>query len=225
MKEFLIRTIKETNLNTDSVVFLKRPTILMKSDYLSKNSIEENCNCAGVFMIRELPPTNLYGNSGVFAPNLNILLVESKRKNYQFSFPKGKRNKGEHTLDAAKRELYEETGLKEEDYEIYPDKRYIEYRSDTNKPHIVYYMAKLTNQSAQLCPIDTREIVSAKWLSPDEIYTMRRSLYFQRRQIVTRGIRHYIMRCVMKQSRKNAFSSSCNVTSCQIEQVPSASCA
>jgi 8-oxo-dGTP pyrophosphatase MutT (NUDIX family) len=187
----------------------------IRTDYLPLNVIEQSCNCAGVFLIRETVSTTgkYYGTSGILAPELEILLVEGKRKTYQFSFPKGKKNKKECTLDAAKRELYEETGLRETDYEIYPDKYYIEYRTDTNQPHICYYMAKMINQDAELCPIDTKEIVSAKWFTPKEIYSMRNSFYLQRRQIVTRGIRDYLMRFVIRKSRKrNNISSIYNMT-------------
>lgn len=149
---------------------------------ITRTTIEENCNCAGVFIVKD----------GGQIPH--VLLVESKRKNYQYSFPKGKRNKGESTLDAAKRELYEETGLAEEDYEIFPEKWYVEHRSDTGKPHIVYYMAHLKNYDAILNPIDTKEIISARWFTPEEIYAMRRSFYLQRRQITTRALRDYGMR-------------------------------
>ena len=149
--------------------------------------IEENCNCAGVFVVKDC---------GDDQPQ--VLLVESKRKNYQYSFPKGKRNKGESTVETAKRELYEETGLVEDDYELFPEQWYVEHRSDTGKPHIVYYMAHLKNREVILNPIDTKEIVSAKWFTTDDIYGMRRSFYLQRRQITTRAVRDYKMRSLVR---------------------------
>jgi 8-oxo-dGTP pyrophosphatase MutT (NUDIX family) len=184
--------IYETKMNpesaleesTDNISDIKPEQTKRETTYwrITRTTIEENCNCAGVFIVKD----------GGQTPH--VLLVESKRKNYQYSFPKGKRNKGESTLDAAKRELYEETGLAEEDYEIFPEKWYVEHRSDTGKPHIVYYMAHLKNYEAILNPIDTKEIISARWFTPEEIYAMRRSFYLQRRQITTRAIRDYRMR-------------------------------
>lgn len=149
---------------------------------LTQNVIEENCNCAGIFMTK-CDPSN--------PKDIRVLLVESKRKNYSFSFPKGRRNKGELTLEAAKREFHEETGLDETVYDVFADKWYIEYRSDTGKPHIVYYLGKMKKDflDAKLNPIDTKEIVSANWFTPDEIYAMRKSFYLQRRQITTRAIK------------------------------------
>lgn len=146
--------------------------------YLSKSVIEDNCKCAGVFMLR----TNSDDKQ-------EILLVESKRKDYKYSFPKGKRNKGEDTLTAAKRELYEETGLEPDDYYLNENKWYIEYISKTGKPHIIYYLGILKNYEKTLTPIDTREIVSAGWFSPENIYAMKKTFCLQRRQIVTRAMK------------------------------------
>lgn len=160
--------------------------------HIDKTVIEENCNCAGVFIVKD--------TGGI----PQVLLVESKRKNYQFSFPKGKRNKGENTLDTAKRELYEETGLVEDDYDLFPEKWYVEHRSDTGKPHIVYYMAHLKNLQAVLNPIDTKEIISANWFTPEEIYGMRRSFYLQRRQITTRAIRDYKTRWLVNNVQRSS---------------------
>lgn len=157
----------------------------MRSDYLSLGEIESNCTCAGIFLIK-------HNTRDTYSKNeISVLLVESRRKNYQYSFPKGKRNKNENTMTAAKRELQEETGISENDYSLIPDKFYIEYRTDNNKPHIIYYLAYLTNFDKELKPEDTREIVSANWFDPLEIYKMKKSFYLQRRQIVTRAVRDY----------------------------------
>jgi len=145
---------------------------------VSKETIEKLCTCAGVFLIKN-------------DPEPKVLLVESHRKSFQFSFPKGKRNKNEHTLQTAKRELYEETGLKESSYNIIPGKVYIEYRSDTGNPHIIYYLAELKDNDVTLCPIDTGEIKSADWYTGDDIYNMKGSFYFQRRQITTRALKEW----------------------------------
>lgn len=149
--------------------------------YLSQSAVEDSCRCAGVLLIRRCKEDG----------RLQVLLVQSKRKSYAFSFPKGKRNRMECTLTAAQRELYEETGIEPTDYDWIAPKKYIEYRTDTGTPHIVYYLAELTNPNVVLEPKDKREIVDAKWFDPEEIYTMKKSFYLQRRQIVTRAIRDY----------------------------------
>lgn len=176
----------EETLQLAETVANKRQQDLLS---VTEESIETNCNCAGVFVIRTESKQKL-----------SVLLVESKRKNYQFSFPKGKRDKGETTLETAKRELHEETGLTESDYELIPNKWYVEYRSDTGKPHIVYYLAQLSNKDVKLDPIDKKEILSAKWFTPEEIYNMKRSLYLQRRQITTRAIRDFKTRLLLQKN-------------------------
>lgn len=150
---------------------------LMRSDYFTKDDLEAHCRCAGIFLTRD------------DAPEIQVLLVETHRKKYQFSFPKGKRNRGEDTMAAAKRELLEETGIDEDAYEILPGRWYIEYKQDCDKPHIVYYAARLLKKDVVLCPKDTKEILKADWYTPGQIYTMRSELYLQRRQIVTKAIR------------------------------------
>jgi 8-oxo-dGTP pyrophosphatase MutT (NUDIX family) len=151
----------------------------MTPQNLTKPAIEHYCNCAGVFLIKDVNSV------------LQILLVETKRKQYQYSFPKGKRNKGEDTLTCAKRELKEETGITEDQYKLFPNKYHVEHSTDTNLPHIVYYLAVLTDHNTILAPEDTREVVSAEWFTPEHIYTMRKQFYLQRRQIVTRAVRDY----------------------------------
>ena len=155
--------------------------------YLTQEVIEKECTCAGILIVKNVILETFENLRSI--SSYEILLVESKRKSYQYSFPKGKRNRDEDTITTAKRELTEETGLTEEDYILYPNIRYVEYRPDLKKPHIVYYLARLTNLSAQLVPQDTREIVSANWFTPQFIYKMRKSFYLQRRQIVTRAMK------------------------------------
>jgi len=178
----------------------------MRTDYLSKLVIEDNCNCAGIFLIKHTIDNEIYINnpSDNYKTNkIEVLLVENRRKNYQFSFPKGKRNKGEHTLVAAKRELLEETGIEEKDYDLMENRWFIEYctkasEPDVEKPHIIYYLAVLKNNDVNLCPKDTKEILNAKWFEPDDIYKMKKTFYLQRRQIVTRAIRDYKTKIIIQ---------------------------
>jgi hypothetical protein len=101
-------------------------------------------------------------------------------------------------MTAAKRELYEETGIGETQYEIVPGQWYIEYKQDCDKPHIVYYAARLIDKGVELQPQDTKEILSAGWFTPSCIYAMRTELYLQRRQIVTKAIRDLTMKKLIR---------------------------
>lgn len=77
----------------------------------------------------------------------------------KWSFPKGHREKGESAIECAKRELYEETGIKINDFE--------------NKKAIFislyYYYTHELSEELDVIPIDTTEILDVKWLSLDEI--------------------------------------------------------
>ena len=190
----------------------KQPRLTTVNKKLTKSDIEEQCTCAGVFLIRRDVNSEKSSTSKPSKDSFKVLLVESKRKTFQYSFPKGRRNKDEPTLETAKRELHEETGLTENDYALFPDRWYIEYRSDTGKPHIVYYAAELVNQEAILSPIDTKEIIAANWFQPQDIYNMTRSFYYQRRVITTRALldfqRRNIMQRKQQQQEKRQSSSS-----------------
>lgn len=163
-----------------------------KSRAMEMQIIEDTCTCAGIIMVRK-----------DLDQKVRILLVENKRKNYQFSFPKGKREKGEQTIMTAKRELHEETGLSDTDYTIMPNHFYLEYGTNQGQPHIVYYLAQLKNMVSKLQPIDTKEIVAAGWYTPDEIYGMKKSFYLQRRQITTKAIRDWECSYNYRQNGKN----------------------
>ncbi len=97
-------------------------------------------------------------------------------------------------MTAAKRELLEETGIDESSYKIVSGRWYVESKQDDDKPHIVYYAARLQNFGVVLAPQDTKEIRNADWFTPATIYTMRTELYLQRRQIVTKAIRDLTMK-------------------------------
>ncbi|MDR0822550.1 MAG: NUDIX domain-containing protein [Endomicrobium sp.] len=72
-----------------------------------------------------------------------FLIVHSKRNN-EWGFPKGHREKGESEKQTAKREIFEETGIKDIEFidgfryeEVYPIKR-----KQTIEKHSIYFLAK-----------------------------------------------------------------------------------
>jgi len=144
------------------------------------NYIEEMCKCAGIILVRKQKGEYEY------------VLVETRQKKFNYSFPKGKREGNESIQETAKREVYEETGLKDTDYKLVPDLYYIEYlrnsSSGVSNPHIVYYVAFVEDESVEFCPIDTKEVVSCKWFRMNDTSSMTSNLTFQRRKIVDKSL-------------------------------------
>lgn len=83
-----------------------------------------------------------------------------------WSLPKGHRRSNESSFQCALRELWEETGISidttELNYSKLPFKRFKVGR---------YYLLEFPNE-VQPCPQDPKEIVTAQWFTPEEIYEM-----------------------------------------------------
>lgn len=139
---------------------------------------EKLLRCGGIILL----------NSNFTEPS--IVLVETRQKRFNLSFPKGKREVGEDILTTAKREMLEETGISSDKYEFVHDLYYIEYLFSNflSKPHIIYFVARVKeNVEIDFIPQDTKEIVSASWFSIKNILNddnVKSKLTNQRRQIV-----------------------------------------
>ena len=105
----------------------------------------------------------------VINPNNETILVSTKYDN--FSFPKGKRKKGEISIDTAWREFNEETGLTKEDIELIkgPDDNYVTLSENSNRNNIAtqYFVGKLitTPKSFQFDPDELKTVV---WVNVDD---------------------------------------------------------
>lgn len=76
----------------------------------------------------------------------------------KWSFPKGHREKNETPIDCAKREIYEETGIKIDNFQ---DKKAIFVS-------LYYYFNVDFDEEVPVQPIDTKEILDIKWFLPEE---------------------------------------------------------
>ncbi|ARR74977.1 hypothetical protein SAGO17_0058 [Mimivirus AB-566-O17] len=130
--------------------------------------------CAGVVLYRD----TLGGPE--------FLLVENnKQKRFQYSFPKGKRERCETSIETAIRETREETGLGSFCYTLDEEVYYIEYIGD-HKPHIIYYLAKLKG-NPEIKPENSQEIISYKWVNAEYIECQGdMELTYQRRCILSK---------------------------------------
>jgi 8-oxo-dGTP pyrophosphatase MutT (NUDIX family) len=91
-----------------------------------------------------------------------VFLVQH-RKSAFWGFPKGHQEPGEAPLDTAKRELFEETGLKVKTV-LYSEPLFEEYTYEEEKGLVekkVYFYLAITSKDVQL---DPKEILNGKWL-------------------------------------------------------------
>jgi 8-oxo-dGTP pyrophosphatase MutT (NUDIX family) len=154
------------------------------------SELEKLCRCAGVV---------LYRKKGL---NLEFLLVETTQKRFQYSFPKGKRENDETTIETAIRETREETGLYDSCYTLNKNVYFIEYLKNQNlgynKPHIIYYLAEMKEGDFELEPQDKKEIVSCNWFSPLEINNMTDKFTYQRRCILNKVIKNHFGKSLLE---------------------------
>lgn len=122
-------------------------------------------NCAGVIVI--------YQNQTV--------LVETPRGH--LSFPKGKRKKDETNLQAALREMEEETGITADQITLIED-HFVDELSKKGVPNIRYFIAYLNSKVSKFT-WDPEELSNVKWYQIDQIQDLpnlksSRQLVFQK---------------------------------------------
>ena len=98
--------------------------------------------------------------------NDETVLVNTKFGNY--SFPKGKKNKGENLIDVAWRELEEETGLRKDQVNLIDD-YFIDELSNRGNPSVRYFVG-ITNEKINKFIFDTEELENVGW------YTIEKAL-------------------------------------------------
>lgn len=145
-------------------------------------NVEHKMNCAGVILMNN----NL----------TRTVLVKTKYGNY--SFPKGKKHKGETYFDAAIREFVEETGInvknvtilsKELNDDLFNEKNvemdnekniYIDGLSVRGNPNVRYYLAILNpyvdEETLNLYCEDPEELDNAEWIGVDDVLKLERFL-------------------------------------------------
>ncbi|HEX7117638.1 MAG TPA: NUDIX domain-containing protein [Longimicrobiales bacterium] len=118
-----------------------------------------------------------------------FLLVLSRRtKRPLWEFPKGGVDAGEEVLEAALRELHEETGLSGDAVRLIPGfERSERYRFSVGKganrtlirKSVTYFLAEALREDVRISPEEAHEYA---WLDVDEAY--RRIRYKERRRIL-----------------------------------------
>ena len=112
--------------------------------------------------------------SGIIVININInetILVCTDYDNY--SFPKGKRNKGETSLETGWRELQEETGLTKDDVELIDNISFDE-KSDRGGLATRYYVGKLKYKEKKEVTFDITELKKVEWIKIDDVFKLEK---------------------------------------------------
>jgi 8-oxo-dGTP pyrophosphatase MutT (NUDIX family) len=91
--------------------------------------------------------------------NDETVLVNTKFGNYSFS--KGKKNKGENLIDVAWRELEEETGLRKDQVNLIDD-YFIDELSNRGNPSVRYFVGTINTKIDQFV-FDTEELENVGW--------------------------------------------------------------
>jgi 8-oxo-dGTP pyrophosphatase MutT (NUDIX family) len=114
--------------------------------------------------------------------NNEAILVCTERDNY--SFPKGKRHKGERSIDTATRETFEETGLDQNDYDLIANVHFDE-NSDRGNIATRYYVGILKSDKKPV-QFDKEELKNVVWMTFDEIFNLEK--FKDRRKGILRSV-------------------------------------
>jgi 8-oxo-dGTP pyrophosphatase MutT (NUDIX family) len=133
---------------------------------------------------------------------LSCVLVESRTGSY--SYPKGRRELGETTLETAQRETDEETGIKKDDVNIVKDFTINEYlKKDVLS--VVYHVAFLKEEKNDLIlKHQESELISAKYFDINDLLKLEK-LNSKRKNIIRTVLmseRVIIDLIIMKQTRR-----------------------
>lgn len=119
----------------------------------------------------------------------HIAMVKTPKNNW--SFPKGKKDKGEMSFQTALRELREETGIKSKDLTFEQLTPYFEHNNKTGNISVSYYVAyyPFFVEESELIPEDQDELSEARWIPVEDIINWESNdtnghLYDKRRDIV-----------------------------------------
>ena len=96
----------------------------------------------------------------IFSPDNDVLIVEGA-KSGKWSFPKGHGNLNEKPLEAAIREVREETGIDLEGIPYAKERRFKSSGSRKGGTYFVFYL----NTTPPIIPQDTNEIGTGMWCS------------------------------------------------------------
>lgn len=105
----------------------------------------------------------------------------------EWEFPKGRKNFQEKDIDCAYREVAEETGLHRCNFDVVRNISPIEETfigSNLKSYKYRYYLANVSDSSADLSKFQKSEIGDARWFSCDEAIDVIRSYHIEKQRVV-----------------------------------------
>ncbi|KAJ5356162.1 mRNA decapping protein 2 Box A [Penicillium concentricum] len=105
-----------------------------------------------------------------------VVLVKGWKKGANWSFPRGKINKGEKDLDCAIREVYEETGFDIRDANLVKNEDDVKYIEITmREQHMRLYVFRGLPRDAYFEPRTRKEISKIEWYKLSELPTLKKN--------------------------------------------------
>ncbi|KAJ5620135.1 hypothetical protein N7510_004119 [Penicillium lagena] len=105
-----------------------------------------------------------------------VVLVKGWKKGANWSFPRGKINKGEKDLDCAIREVYEETGFDVREANLVKDEDNVKFIEITmREQHMRLYVFRDVPRETHFEPRTRKEISKIEWYKLSELPTLRKS--------------------------------------------------
>lgn len=105
-----------------------------------------------------------------------VVLVKGWKKGANWSFPRGKINKGEKDLDCAIREVYEETGFDIRDAGLVKDENDVKFIEITmREQHMQLYVFRGVPRETHFEPRTRKEISKIEWYKLSELPTLRKN--------------------------------------------------
>lgn len=139
-------------------------------------------------------PTKKYSCAGIIIfrkkHKLETILVKTHKDNY--SFPKGKLNKGETYIDGAIRETNEETGIVLEDIKLLSENGkyvYIEELSEKNNPSVLYFIGEY-NKDNLTFSYNEKELKEVNWFQIDDVYKLNK-IKQARKEVLDKAVNIY----------------------------------
>jgi mRNA-decapping enzyme subunit 2 len=132
-----------------------------------------------------------------------VVLVKGWKKGANWSFPRGKINKGEKDLDCAIREVYEETGFDVRQADLVKGEDDVKYIEITmREQHMRLYVFRGVPRDTYFEPRTRKEISKIEWYKLSELPTLKKSKQHDEGLAVANANKFYMVAPFLNQLKK-----------------------